>query len=271
MIFQVAYSCPHNTCLFCGMYKGVPYTQRSEQEILQEIEETGKRFPNEKRFFLADGDVMNLPYELLHKILSKINDSFAKVARINVYANGSSILDKTAEELCELRKLKLNTVYLGLETGSQELLDLVHKKESVNDMIKAVKFAENCGIRSSVMILLGLGGENYSAKHAKETALALNKMQPRLLSALRFIEVPRTKMFDSYIPISEQSVIDELYKIIKNLDLKRTVFRANHTSNPVPLRGRFPQDKDKLLFDLQQILNSNILDANGFGDVPLYL
>ena len=271
LIFQVAYGCPHNKCRFCGMYKGVRYSLRGMEESLAEFIETAKRYPGTRRVFLADGDVMLLPFEMLKTYLNALNSLFPRLTRVNVYANGSSILDKTDEQLSELKKLKLSTLYLGFESGSQELLDLVNKGEKVEPMIEAVQRAQIAGLRCSVMILLGLGGKSHSKEHARLSALALNKMQPRLLSALRFVEVPNTRMFDGYETCSEYEAVSELRDIIAGLELKRTVFRANHRSNPVPLEGRFPHDKQVLLNSLDGQLKSGDLDKDGPGMTPLFL
>jgi len=271
LIFQVAYGCPHNKCRFCGMYKGVRYSLRGMEESLAEFIETAKRYPGTRRVFLADGDVMLLPFEMLKTYLNALNSLFPRLTRVNVYANGSSILDKTDEQLKELRRLKLSTLYLGFESGSQELLDLVNKGEKVEPMIESVQRAQAAGLRCSVMVLLGLGGKSYSKEHARLSALALNKMQPRLLSALRFVEVPNTKMFDGYKTCSEYEAVSELRDIISGLELNRTVFRANHRSNPVPLEGRFPHDKQILLNLLDRQLQSGDLDKNGPGMTPLFL
>jgi len=271
LIFQVAYGCPHNTCRFCGMYKGVRYSLRGMEESLAEFIESAEHYPGTRRIFLADGDVMLLPFEMLKTYLTALNSLFPRLTRVNVYANGSSILDKTDEQLMELRKLKLNTLYLGFESGSQKVLDLVNKGEKVDVMIEAVKRAQACGLRCSVMILLGLGGKSDSKEHARLTASALNKMQPRLLSALRFVQVPNTKMFDGFETVSEYEAVSELRDIIAGLELTKTVFRANHRSNPIPLEGRFPNNKGDLLMLLDSQLNSNELDKNGPGITPMFL
>lgn len=271
LIFQLAHGCPHNTCSFCGMYKGVRYSLRGMEESLAEFIESAEHYPNTRRIFLADGDVMLLPFEMLKTYLTALNSLFPRLTRVNVYANGSSILDKTDEQLIELRKLKLSTLYLGFESGHQELLDLVNKGEKVDCMVEAVQRAQACGLRCSVMILLGLGGKSYSKEHARLSALALNKMQPRLLSALRFVQVPNTKMFDGFETCSEYEAVSELRDIIAGLELKRTVFRANHRSNPIPLEGRFPNNKDDLLSLLDSQLMSGDLDKGGPGMTPLFM
>ncbi len=271
LIFQVAHGCPHNTCRFCGMYKGVRYRERDEAEVLAEMAAVALSCQFESRIFLADGDVMALPFERLRRYLECLNTYYPALARVNVYANGSSILAKSADELRELRRLKLNTLYLGMESGSEEVLELVNKPENAAIMTAAVQLAQSCGFKCSVMILLGLGGREYSGEHIRDTIEVLNRMQPRLLSALRFIPVPNTRMFDGFRELTEYEAVNELRQIIAGLELTRTVFRANHTSNPVPLAGRFPAEKSSLLKDLDYLLSSGALDRNTPGPQPFYL
>lgn len=258
LIFQIAYGCPHNTCRFCGMYKTVRYHLRSKEETLAEIRQAAQIYPETSRIFLADGDVMALPFELLEEYLTVIHEAFPRLSRINIYANGSSILQKTKQQLEILRKLKLNTLYMGLESGSQNVLNRFSKTESVEEMISAVQLAQAIGFRCSVMILIGLGGNDMQQEHIRQTAFALNRMKPALLSALRYILIPGIPLPQGFTPISEQQAIQELYHIIDGLQLERTVFRANHTSNPIPLAGRLPADKEKLLLLLKQEYDSNL-------------
>ena len=271
LIFQVAYGCPHNTCRFCGMYKGVRYKVRDLDEILLEIQEAGIKYPKTNRIFLADGDVMFLEFETIERILEELNKHFPNLARVNTYANGTSILEKSKQELQKLAKLKLNTLYMGLESGSDKILKLVHKQEVAADMIKAVNLAQKNGLKCSVMVLLGLGGRQLSYEHADFTAMVLNLMQPRLLSILRFVEVGNIKMYDGYETLSEYHVVQELRTIIEKLELKRTVFRSNHSSNPVPLSGRFPHDKYRLLCELDDLLINGNLSKTGPGKLPFSL
>lgn len=271
LIFQVAYGCPWNRCRFCGMYKGVSYRRREMAEVLAEVRLAGRRYPKTRRIFLADGDVMRLPYDNLREILEACRQAFPRLARVNVYANASSILAKNPEQLRGLRGLGLNTLYLGLESGDEELLQLVDKEDSVSDMVEAVRLAQENGLRCSVMVLLGLGGKKNSDRHVAETTRAVNAMKPRLLSALRFIEVPGAKMFDGYDTVSEALSVRELRGLVAGFDLDRTVFAANHASIPFPVQGRLPADRDKLLELLDEILASGRLDEHGPGRTPFWL
>ena len=271
LIFQIAYGCPHNTCLFCPMYKGVQYSVRGCDDVLNEIKKASRKYSDTRRIFLSDGDVMSLSYDYLEQVFVQLNDCFPRLSRVSMYANGSSILTKTSEELKKLKALKLFTLYLGLESGDEEVLNLVHKGETAEQMTKAVKLAQNAGIRMSVMVLLGLAGKKISLRHAKEAASVVNQMSPKFLAALRFVQAPGMKMFEGYEPLSEYEIVQELYTFVKNLDLSNTVFRANHASNPVPIAARFPKDKPRLLLSLSDMLNGSSLDKNGSGYIPMWL
>jgi radical SAM superfamily enzyme YgiQ (UPF0313 family) len=269
LIFQVALGCPHNTCRFCAMYKGVPYRVRPQGEVLAEFAQAARQYPGVRRVFLADGDVMALSFERLRILLESLNRLFPHLARVNLYANGRSILAKSDAELEALRQLKLSTLYVGLESGDEELLKKVDKGETAEGTCEAVRRAQAAGLKCSVMVLLGLGGREGSARHADATAALLNRMQPRLLSALRFVDVPGTAMYAGYQTVTEFEAASELVRLLRGLELEKTVFRANHTSNPVPLEGRFPKDRDALAALLEGLLPR--LDRRGPGRLPFSL
>ena len=214
---------------------------------------------------------MALPFDRLKRYLEALNRAFPALARVGSYANGSSIQNRTDGELVELRRLRLHTLYLGLESGSQEVLDLFGKSEQVEGMIEAVQRAQAAGLRLSVMVLIGLGGRALRQSHIERTAAALNRMQPKLLSALRFIPIPGLPFPPGFEPVTEQEAVEELHDLIKLLELDHTVFRANHTSNPVPLSGRLPQDRERLCRELEYELASGALDRNGPGILPFEL
>lgn len=258
------------------MYRDVKHCRLSLDEIRQLIESESKYSPNAKRIFLADGDVMQRPYEDLKAILEMLNNHFPRLARVNVYANGSSIEAKSEEELRALRALKLQTLYMGLESGDEEILKQCCKGETAEKMIAAGIKAQQCGLKMSVMILLGLGGPDQTADHARLTAEALTRMQPRLVSALRAIPVKGTEMHDDvakgrFTLLTEYQAVQELRDIIDAVELTRSVFRANHSSNIIPLEGRFPQDKTRLLAEIDSLLASDTLDKQSPGAMPMWL
>lgn len=258
------------------MYRGVKFQRRSPAEIRGMIIAEARHAPETRRIFLADGDVMRRPFDELQSILTELAVHFPALARVNVYATGSAIAAKTDDQLRELRALKLHTLYLGLESGDEEILRQVKKAETAAAMIAAGQRAQQAGLRLSVMILLGLGGVARSREHAEATASALNLMQPRLLAALRVVPVPGTELRADeregrFRQLSEHGVVLELREIISRLKLSNTVFRANHSSNVVPLEGRLSRDGDRLVAELDRLIASRRLDTETPGSMPLWL
>jgi radical SAM superfamily enzyme YgiQ (UPF0313 family) len=285
LIIRVADSCPWNGCTFCGMYKGVPYKFHGVEQAEKEFVKAAKRQPDARRIFLADGDVMHLDFQTLETMLLSLNEKFGHLARVSVYANGASILAKADSELRRLKELKLHTLYMGLESGDSETLRAVNKRETAEEMIEAGLRAQAAGLRMSVMVLIGLAGELRSGAHAQATADVLNKMQPRLLSALRLVTVPGTPLYERgrgfqplasgrdaastiFHMLTEYDAVVELRELIQGLELEQTVFRADHSSNIVPLEGRFPKDKERLIEQLDALLASGHLDKNSPGRLP---
>jgi radical SAM superfamily enzyme YgiQ (UPF0313 family) len=228
---------------------------------------------------------MHLSFQTLEKMLISLNEKFVRLARVSIYANGASILAKTNDELRRLKELKLHTLYMGLESGDNETLKKINKRETAVEMIEAGRRAQAAGLRMSVMVLIGLAGKERSLEHARATAEAVNQMQPRLLSALRLIPVPGTPLHDggrgilplrasgkdaasTFNMLTEYEATMELRELIQGLELEQTVFRADHSSNIVPLEARFPKDKDRLLKQLDELLSSGHLDRNSPGRLP---
>lgn len=253
------------------MYKGVRYRTREISELTKDFEWAANQAPGTRRIFLADGDVMHLPFETLAEILRRLNNLFPALARVSLYANGSSIMSKSPEQLGALRSLKLSTLYVGLESGDETLLRLVKKGETAAGMVEAVKTAQSIGMRCSVMILLGLGGRKRSRHHIEGTADAVSVMSPKLLSALRFVHFKEIPMFDGFEPLTEHEAVSELREFIRRVELDQTVFRANHSSNPIPMEGRFPRDKRRMIEELDQLLEYGDLDRSGPGRTPFLL
>ncbi|MCF7848727.1 MAG: radical SAM protein [Kiritimatiellales bacterium] len=276
LILRIADGCPWNRCTFCGMYKEVPYRFQSLEEVGVQVSNAGETWPDAGRVFLADGDVMALPFEHLRSVLQLLNERFPKLARVNMYANGDSIRRKTDGQLRELHALKLNTLYMGLESGHDPTLKAVRKRETAAEMAEAANRAQACGLRMSTMLLIGLGGQAHSAEHADATAEIANRMNPRFLSALRVIPVPGTALYEeeqagSFLQVTEFQAVEEIRRIIQGLELDNVIFRANHSSNILPLAGRFPQDKERLLHELDALLTSGRLDTRHPGAAPFSL
>ncbi len=262
-LLQITCGCSSNNCTFCGAYLNKPFRVKGEKEISNDIIKGAELYPKTRKVFLMDGDALVLSNKALIPILDQVNNSFGNLTRISSYANGYNIVNRSMDDLKELSKRKLNLMYIGLESGNQEILNQCNKKSTVEQMIEAVQIAEDAGIKSSVIVLLGLGGKRYAATHVKDTISALNKMQPRFLSFLSLMLIPGTDLYKDdrqgrFEQLDSRELLQQTYDIIFGLELKKTIFRTNHASNYLPLKGRFPQDKQYLLNILQQALGGKI-------------
>ncbi|MDP6635070.1 MAG: radical SAM protein [Phycisphaerae bacterium] len=258
-ILQAAYGCSHNRCTFCGTYPDKPFSMRPIEDVLEDIALAGRRMPDTPRVFIADGNALVLPAERLVTILDALGDAFPQLRRVGIYASARDILEKSDEELSILKEKKLQIIYLGLESGSDEVLRRIDKGITSSEMVEGVCKAKRAGIRVSVIALLGLGGVELSAQHAADTGRVVSEMDPHYLSMLTLMLVPGTPLHkqandgDFRLP-SPEGMLTELRTVIENTDdrLSRCVFRTNHASNYLPLAGVLSRDKASLLATIDE-------------------
>ena len=260
-ILQVTYGCSHNRCTFCGTYMDKPFRVRPIEEVLEDIALAQAEIPDTRRVFLADGNALVLATDRLITILDALRSALPRVRRIGIYANARDILGKTDEELAALKQRKLAVVYLGLESGSDEVLRRVEKGITAAQMVEAVQRLKRADIRCSVIGLLGLGGKELSAEHAEETGRVVSAMDPEYFSMLTVMLIPGTELHQQWqsgrFELPEPlELLGELRQVIAATDgLSRCVFRTNHASNYLPLAGTLSRDKTELLAALDEALN----------------
>ena len=252
-ILQVTYGCSHNRCTFCGTYLDKPFRPRNVDEILEDIALAQKIRPETKRVFLADGDALVLPARRLINILEALNIAFPQLDRVGIYANAQNILRKTPAELKSLREKGLKIIYMGLESGSDKILSRISKGATATEMIEAAQKAQKAGILVSIIAILGLGERKNSVHHAVETGRVVSEMNPDFFSLLTLMLVPGTQLHTEWETgefqlLNPEEMLAELRQVIENLNgLSNCVFRTNHASNYLLLRGTLPQDKKHLL------------------------
>jgi len=259
-ILQVTYGCSHNRCAFCGTYVDKPFQVRPIKEVLEDIALAQSQLPETRRVFLADGNGLVLNTERLVTILDALTSGFPLLRRVGIYASARDILGKTDADLALLRQRKLEIVYLGLESGSDEVLRRVRKGITATEMVEAVHQVKRAGMRASVIALLGLGGTKLSAQHAEATGRVVRAMDPEYLSMLTLMLVPGTELYANWesgtFELPEPAdLLHELRQVIAQLDgLSRCIFRSNHASNYLPLAGTLSRDKARLLADIDEAL-----------------
>jgi radical SAM superfamily enzyme YgiQ (UPF0313 family) len=252
-ILQVTYGCSHNRCTFCGTYRDKPFRVRPVEAVLEDVALAKALAPDTRRVFLADGNALVLDAGRLVAVLEALASALPRLRRVGIYANARDILGKTDAELAALHQRKLEIVYLGLESGSDEVLRRVCKEATAAEMIDAVHKLKRAGIRTSVIAILGLGGRELSVPHAQATGRVASAMDPEYLSLLTLMLVPGTALYrqwqsDAFQVPEPAELLQELRQVVAGLDgLSRCVFRTNHASNYLPLAGTLSRDKDSLL------------------------
>jgi radical SAM superfamily enzyme YgiQ (UPF0313 family) len=261
LILPVTDGCSWNHCTFCEMYTAPQKTfrARSEDEVMETILRCGERFGTDiKRIFLADGDATVLPTRRLLAILEAIRMHLPGVRRISSYCLPRNLKKKSQEEVKALAEAGLSMVYVGAESGDDEVLKLVSKGETFDSTRDALDKLGNAGITRSVMILNGLGGQALSAQHADNSARLMNATQPEYVSTL-VVSFPMGEArfregFAGWQPLDQHQLFIELERFIGGLELKRTVFRSDHASNWLALKGTLGADKARLLAELRQAI-----------------
>ncbi|MHC4223885.1 MAG: radical SAM protein [Planctomycetota bacterium] len=262
-LLHVTYGCSHNECTFCAMYLTKRFSVRPLEEVLEDIEEAGRVYPGTEKVFLLDGDAMTLKADRLLPVLEALKKTFLDLRRVGAYSNAGSVLDKSDEELQRLREAGLQILYFGLESGDEVTLERVVKGATADQVVDAVVRAKEAGYKTSVMGLLGLGGRERWREHAVSTAEAASRMSPRFFSLLTVTPVPGTRFHEEVaggrltLPEPLQS-LEELELLLQHLRCEGTIFRCNHASNYLPLKGRLPQDRERLLEMVRTALRGDI-------------
>ena len=252
LIVQVTYGCSHNTCAFCSMYKAKKFTLRPMEEILEDFRMARQAYSKVGRIFLADGDALIRPAVDLERILEVIGELFPECERVTCYASPSSIHKRTPEELKRLRARNLTMVYMGLESGCDEVLKRMRKGHTAADIVAAGQKINAAGIDLSVTAISGLGGVELWREHAMDTAAALSAMKPAYIGLLTLMVEPGTPLYDwvekgQFQLLDSHQLLEETALLVAQLDCEGAVFRMNHASNYLTLKGTLNEDKQALL------------------------
>ncbi len=273
----VTSGCSNNTCAFCAYY-GSKLQIRDVDDVKSEIEalslflRNGIRLPavpsvvyavaqgwDGKRVFLQDGDALVYPFAKLKEVLQYLNEKLPSVERIAAYTAPQDILRRSRDQLKELKGLKLSIFYMGVESGDDRVLQHVGKGVKRQELVEAGKKVKEAGITLSVTVILGLGGVEGSEEHALETAKILTEIDPDYAGALTLTLVPGTPLYEEwqqgkFHPISPFRSLEELKIIIENSSFTDCFFSSMHASNYISVRGKLPQDKGKMLRELDAVL-----------------
>ncbi len=263
ILLQVTLGCSHNKCTFCGTFRGKRFNIKKDDIIFEDIEFAREYCKRQSRLFICDGDAMIIPQKRLVKILKQIKDRLPWVTRVGLYANTKSIGMKTDEQLKELYDLGVTIVYMGLESGDDDILKQIRKGADSAKMIKMGKRLKQSGIKLSVTVIVGIGGPEKSKRHAMETGRVLSAIDPDFVGALSLMLTPDTELYDEYENgefqlINPDQMLEELGVMIESTHLSNGLFHANHASNYLPIRAKLPEEKEKTLKLISQALKGKV-------------
>ena len=251
LIVQVTYGCSHNRCAFCDMYDDKHFAMRPMEEIREDFELARRVYRHVDRVFLADGDALMRRTDDLVEILGLVYGLFPECQRVTCYASPASIQIKTEEELRLLREKGLKMVYMGLESGCDEVLKRMDKGHTAAQIVAAGQKVRRSGIVLSVTAISGLGSRELWREHAVQTAEAFSAMNPEYIGLLTLMVEPGTPLAQwvregSFHVLNAVEVMQEMELFLQHIDSPGSVFRMNHASNYLTLKGTLNQDKELL-------------------------
>ena len=263
LIFQVTNGCSWNHCAFCEMYTAPQkkFSVKKEVEVFAEIEHAAKYADHVRRIFLADGDAMVLSTRRLLAILEKIKRHFPAINRVSTYCLPRNVQNKSLGELQDLHAAGLGLAYIGAESGDDQLLQLIRKGETFASTVDALQKLKRAGMKTSVMVLNGLGGDLYSQQHALNSARLVNECQPTYLATLVVSFPLGEERFLQHFPsefrlLDQPGLFREMQQFIEHTELNSTIFRSDHASNYLVLKGVLGRDKQRLLDTLVLAINN---------------
>lgn len=262
LILQATVGCSHNACIFCVSYKTKKYRVRGAKAIQSDLDSLpGVYKQRVSRVFLADGNALAMSTTEMLDSLEVLHENLPSLQRVGVYGYAKDVRTKSIDDLKKLYNAGLGIVYLGLETGDDDLLRWARKGVDSTENIEACRKIRDAEIPLSLTIILGLGGLENSNKHAIETANVLNQIDPEYVGALTLMTPPGTQIHEmveskDFIPMQPMDILAELKMLIEHLELTNCVFRTNHASNYLPIRGTLSQDKSQLLEILTETIET---------------
>ncbi|MBN1627021.1 MAG: radical SAM protein [Deltaproteobacteria bacterium] len=265
ILLQVTLGCSHNKCTFCGSYKAKRFAIKNNDIILSDILYASKHFQRQDRLFLMDGDALIIPQERIVWILDRIREHLPWVKRVGSYANTKGINRKSPEDLTELREKGLGILFLGVETGDDDIRQKIRKGSDSAHCVEMGRKVKDAGIKLSVTVLLGIAGVEISLEHAKATGELLSRMDPDYIGALTVMLIPGTELWEEYqrgdfqLP-DEEGLLRELREMILHTNITKGLFFSNHASNYLPLKARLPRGKQEAL---------NLIDSALRGEIGL--
>jgi radical SAM superfamily enzyme YgiQ (UPF0313 family) len=260
LILQATYGCSHNRCGFCVTYRKRRFEARPLAHVTRDIDDAAEHCQGVRKVFLGDGDPLTLSADHLVALLDHLRLQIPSVRRVSAYASPKNFRDKSGEDLLRLREAGLTQVYIGFESGDDEILKRIDKDTTHDEIVDACDMLNRAGIKISAIIILGLGGPALSLRHATNSARLINRTRPRFASALTLMLAPRRPSYEEVVALPEwreltpREVLEECRVFIDHIEADGVIFRSNHVSNYLALAGTLQKSKPRLLGEIDAVL-----------------
>jgi len=267
LLLRVTRGCPWNRCTFCSMYKTTKFEIRDLEEILGDIELAKDLYGDRVRtIFIGDSNSLLVKTEILVQVLNSLSSSFPHIERVTSYARAKTIAKKPLEDLIKIYRAGLTRLHVGLETGDRDLLKEIEKGATPEEMIEAGRKAKQAGFEYSLYVLLGIGGEEKWESHAKGTAEVLNQIDPHFIRVRTFIPQPGSPLYDAmeegrFRLASPETILKETKLLLEELQVT-SQFLSDHISNLLPLHGKLPEEKERMVQMIDDALKGLGEDAS---------
>jgi len=263
VLLQVTTGCSHNKCTFCGVYKDKKFSIKDFSIVEEDLKYASVYCQDQSRIFLCDGDALIIPQDKLLILFDMINHYLPWINRIGTYANAKSLSFKTIDELKILKERGLRIIHMGLESGDNTTLQNIYKWGDAQSITEQCHKAQNAGINLFLTVILGIAGHERSEIHAIKTGEVLSDINPNYVGALSFMPIDGTALYNdiknrSFTLLSPSEILMELRTMIVHTRMTGGYFYANHASNYLPLRIRFPRDKDDAIKTIDSALDGSI-------------
>ncbi len=251
LIIRLTEGCHHNKCTFCGMYRSTPFRMKSYQEIEEEIHDACRNNTQSSTVFLADGNSIILPTQMLIRIICLLYSLLPGLSRVTIYGSPQYIVQKSKEDLENLKKAGLSRIHSGMESGDDQVLLRIKKGATAKDILEAGKRVKEAGLELHLYVIIGIGGKELSHQHASSSAELLNRINPDAIHLRTFYPLGNAPIYrmwkdGTFRLLRPYEVLAELELFVRELNVT-SMLLSDHVSNYVYLRGELPEDKERFL------------------------
>ncbi|WP_455055747.1 radical SAM protein [Merdimonas faecis] len=263
-MLPVVVGCAYNRCKFCDLFKHLKYRELPLEQIEEELKRVRDIGGNPRRVFLGDGSAFTLSMEKLLAVLELIHQYFPGCESVNMDATVSSILNKTPKELKTLYENGVRHLYIGIESGLDDVLRFMDKDHGLLEAYEAASQLNRAGLIFDAHIMTGVAGKGRGIENAKALAEFFNRTRPKLVVKFsmflhRKLALYREIQAGNFAPADELENLKEERYLIGHLEAQDgIIYDGFHDFLEFRVRGRLLEDREKMLGKLDGIIETNV-------------